>query len=59
LSPLNFSVVIFAGILDWLFYGHVPGFSSLIGIVLVITGGILALTLHQKKNPHIKHHWHF
>jgi drug/metabolite transporter (DMT)-like permease len=58
LSPLNFSVVVFTGFFDWLIFGHVPGISSLIGIVLVTAGGILAITLHEKDNKELKHHWH-
>lgn len=59
LSPLNFSVIIFAGILDWVFYNHIPGISTFIGIILVSSGGIIAITLHHKIKPGIKHHWHF
>ncbi|MEO8210515.1 MAG: DMT family transporter [bacterium] len=59
LAPLNFSVVIFTGIFDWIIFGHVPGLISLLGIVLVIAGGILAITLHEKNNKELKHHWHW
>ena len=59
LSPLNFSVVIFAGILDYIIYDHIPGITSLIGIIFVITGGIIAIKIHHQNNPDIKHHWHF
>lgn len=58
LSPLNFSVVVFTGIFDWLIFGNVPGILSIIGIILVISGGILAITLHEKDNKNLKHHWH-
>lgn len=57
LSPLNFSVVVFTGFFDWLIFGHVPGILSLIGIVLVTAGGILAITIHEKDNKELKHHW--
>lgn len=59
LSPLNFSVVVFAGILDWLIYDHIPGISSLLGIILVTLGGIIAITLHDKDSKSKKRHWHF
>lgn len=58
LSPFNYSVIVFSGILDWIIFDHVPGFSSLIGIVLVTLGGILAVTIHEKDNKELKHHWH-
>lgn len=58
LSPLNFSVVVFTGILDWLLFGNVPGLLSIFGIILVSAGGILAITLHEKDNKNLKHHWH-
>lgn len=58
LSPLNFSVVVFTGILDWLLFGNVPGILSIAGILLVSFGGILAITLHEKDNKNLKHHWH-
>ncbi|HMQ68324.1 MAG TPA: DMT family transporter [Ignavibacteria bacterium] len=59
LSPLNFSVVIFAGILDYLIYDHIPGISSFIGIILVIIGGVISIKIHHQNNPETKHHWHF
>ena len=58
LSPLNFSVVVFTGLLDWLVFKSVPNLLSAIGIVLVIIGGILAILLHEKDNKEAKHHWH-
>ncbi len=58
LSPLNFSVVVFTGILDWFIFGNVPGILTVIGIVLVSAGGILAITLHEKDNKNLKHSWH-
>jgi drug/metabolite transporter (DMT)-like permease len=58
LSPINYSVVVFTGILDWLIYDHIPGVVSAIGMVLVTFGGILAILLHEKDNKELKHHWH-
>ena len=58
LSPLNFSVVVFMGILDWFIFGNVPGVLTVIGIILVSAGGILAITLHEKDNKNLKHNWH-
>lgn len=58
LAPFNFSVVVFTGIFDWVIFKNVPALLSLLGIALVIIGGILAITLHEKDNKHLKHHWH-
>lgn len=58
LSPFNYSVIVFSGLLDWIIFDHVPGWSALTGIVLVTFGGILAVTIHEKDNKDLKHHWH-
>ena len=34
LSPFNYSIVVFTGIFDWLFFSHVPDLFSIIGIIL-------------------------
>lgn len=57
LAPLNFSVVVFTGILDWIIFGHVPNMLSFLGIILVIAGGILAI-VHTKDNKSLKSNWH-
>jgi drug/metabolite transporter (DMT)-like permease len=59
LAPFNYIVIVFTGIFDWLFFGHIPDVLSVIGIVLVSAGGLLAITLHEKDNKQLKHHWHF
>ncbi len=58
LAPLNFSAVVFTGIFDWIVFSNVPGVMSLIGILMVITGGILSIVLHEKDNKELRHHWH-
>lgn len=58
LSPFNYSVIVFSGILDWIIFDHVPGWSAITGIALVTIGGILAILLHEKDNKDLKHHWH-
>ncbi len=42
-GPFIYSSVIFAGILDWLFWSHVPRLSSLLGMILICLGGILVM----------------
>ncbi len=59
LAPFNYSVVVFTGILDWILFRYIPDLSTLTGIILVTAGGILAITLHERDNKELKHHWHF
>jgi len=59
LSPFNYSAIVFTGILDWMIFDHVPEVTAIIGIILVSVGGILAITLHEKDNKRLKHHWHW
>jgi drug/metabolite transporter (DMT)-like permease len=43
LSPFNYTVVIFSGLLGWCFFGNVPDASAITGTVLVCVGGILSI----------------
>ncbi len=43
LSPFNYSVVVFAGILGWLIYGNVPNAAAAAGTLLIIAGGVLSI----------------
>lgn len=58
LSPLNYSIVVFTGIFDWIIFNHVPEILTVFGIILVSAGGILALRLHEKDNEQLKHSVH-
>ncbi len=58
LSPFNYSVVIFMGLLDWWLFGNMPDTLTVIGIIIVSTGGILAIVHHEKDNKELKHTWH-
>jgi sugar lactone lactonase YvrE len=42
LSPFNYSVVVFSGLIGWLVWDQVPNALSLVGVVLVCAGGVLA-----------------
>lgn len=48
-SPLFFSAVLFAVILDWLIWGIIPTFVMFIGMMLVIFGGIMTIAQRDKK----------
>jgi drug/metabolite transporter (DMT)-like permease len=44
-APFNYSVVIFSGLLGWIFWNDHPTLFSLIGVILVSIGGILSTKL--------------
>jgi drug/metabolite transporter (DMT)-like permease len=61
IAPFNYSVVIFSGILGWLFWGTTIGWISLLGIVLVCAGGISSIFFNSKnklKAPFFVSHGH-
>jgi drug/metabolite transporter (DMT)-like permease len=43
LSPFNYTVVLFSGLLGWLFFGTVPDGLAIFGTVLICAGGILSI----------------
>jgi drug/metabolite transporter (DMT)-like permease len=43
LSPFNYTVVIFSGLLGWRFFGNVPDTAAIIGTILICAGGILSI----------------
>ena len=53
ISPFNYSVVVFSGLIGWWVWGNVPNSIALIGIALVCAGGILAIVFG---GPHAKGH---
>lgn len=48
IAPLTYFGVIFAGLLGWVFWGHTPDQKGICGIILVISGGIIAIFAKQK-----------
>lgn len=43
LAPFSYFGVVFAGLLGWLIWGHVPDMFTFSGIVLVVVGGAITL----------------
>lgn len=43
LSPFNYTVVIFSGLLGWWWFGNVPEALAILGTVLICAGGILSI----------------
>jgi drug/metabolite transporter (DMT)-like permease len=48
LAPLCYTSVIFAIIFDWLIWDNIPTWTSIVGTILIITGGIIALLIENK-----------
>ncbi len=48
LAPTSYFAVVFAGILDWIFWQHLPDLMTMAGIGLVVSGGLLVLWLGDK-----------
>ncbi len=60
LSPFNYTVVIFSGLLGWWFFGNVPDAMAVAGTVLICAGGILSIVAgHSEGRGHAfgSGHW--
>lgn len=64
LSPFNYTVVIFSGLLGWWFFGNVPDWAAVAGTILICAGGILSIRAghpegqgHAFGNGHWKFRW--
>jgi len=60
LSPFNYTVVIFSGLLGWQFFGNVPDAAAILGTVLICAGGILSIrTGHSEGLGHSSGYGHW
>ena len=60
ISPFNYTVVIFSGLLGWWFFGNVPDLSAVLGTLLICGGGILSIEAgHHEGRGHAfgSGHW--
>jgi len=60
LSPFNYTVVVFSGILGWWLFGNVPDAVAVLGTVLICAGGILSIEAgHPEGHGHAfgSGHW--
>lgn len=60
LSPFNYSVVVFSGLLGWVFLGNVPGVGALVGTALICAGGMVSIEGGHKEglgHPLGSGHW--
>ena len=49
-SPFNYSVVVFSGIIGWIVWNEIPNALSIAGTILVCAGGILSVIHYHKKH---------
>lgn len=66
ISPFNYTVVIFSGLLGWAVFGNVPGTTAIVGTLLICAGGILSIKSGHKEGRghslgtgHWKFSWRF
>ncbi len=60
LSPFNYTVVIFSGLLGWWLFGNVPDAASVVGTVLICAGGILSIRAgHPEGRGHMFGYGHW
>ncbi|HEX4166821.1 MAG TPA: DMT family transporter [Bryobacteraceae bacterium] len=62
LSPFNYSVVVFSGLLGWWLFGTVPDGIAILGTILICAGGILSISAGHKEgrgHPFGSGHWRF
>ena len=50
IAPLSYAAVPAAALLDWLLWRELPGLVTLLGSALVITSGVLAMTLSPRSH---------
>lgn len=62
LSPFNYSVVVFSGVLGWMFFGNVPTAAAYIGTFLICGGGTLSIVSGHPEGKGSwfgSGHWHW
>jgi drug/metabolite transporter (DMT)-like permease len=60
ISPFNYTVVIFSGLLGWIVFGNVPDWVSVAGTLLICAGGILSIKAGHPEglgHSHGNGHW--
>ncbi len=60
ISPFNYTVVIFSGLLGWIVFGNVPDWISVVGTLLICAGGILSIKAGHPEglgHSHGNGHW--
>jgi drug/metabolite transporter (DMT)-like permease len=50
LAPISYTAVLWAGVIGWLVWNYIPNWVSLLGMVLIISGGMFAIMM-ENRNP--------
>lgn len=48
LSVFNYSAIVYSVIIEWMFWHRVPGMLEVVGILIVLTGGLLTMRAAQE-----------
>jgi drug/metabolite transporter (DMT)-like permease len=51
LAPIIYAVIVFTALINWAVWGHVPTLLEAAGMLVVIVGGIIAVT-GSRPMPH-------
>lgn len=54
LSPISYSMIIFTGLISWMFFKQMPGWLSFIGTVLIVIGGTISYIIKVKPEKFIE-----
>lgn len=49
LAPICYTTLLYSGIFDWVIWHEVPDRTTLLGMILVMTGCLITLTLNKRK----------
>jgi len=54
LSPISYIMIIFTGLISWIFFKQIPGYLSFIGTILIIIGGTISYIIKVKPEKFIE-----
>lgn len=52
LSPFVYSSVVYGALIDWMFWQQIPDWTTILGIIIVCTGGIITMRANGSIRPH-------
>ncbi len=54
LSPISYSMIIFTGLISWLFFKQIPSYLSFVGTVLIVIGGTISYIIKVQPEKFIQ-----
>ena len=51
LAPVNYLHIVFAAIVGWTVFSHVPSWTSMIGMAIIVVAGIMAALVTNRRKP--------